>query len=323
MRFVLRDYKGAETDPGRLPRLRALRVPHRPRGPRRRPDARTAVFVAKRDTLVTKCPSKYPERPSSEGADAGVAPVAMELLGRGALPSPCCSPSTPSSPACSPGARRDRRSSRARGTRRRRRARRRARRRRRVPDRDRPARLPLRDRRRARLARAAARPTCSRPSGSPGRARCCSGCRPDRGSRRSSCGTNRRAQRRADAVAHGDPRRHGAFFALLVVVARARSRPSSRPPTATGSTRRCRTRTWSPTRRCSTSATSASRSRSRSHGGAARRPRGRALDRRPRAAGRWRPGASSASACCSAPTGPTRRSAGAATGPGIRSRTPR
>ena len=42
-----------------------------------------------------------------------------------------------------------------------------------------------------------------------------------------------------------------------------------------------------------------------------------------RGAGRSRPGRSSASASCSARTGPTSRSAGAATTPGIRSRTPR
>ena len=53
------------------------------------------------------------------------------------------------------------------------------------------------------------------------------------------------------------------------------------------------------------------------------RPHRRALDRRRRAAGRSPPGCSSGSASCSARTGPTSRSAGAATTPGIRSRTPR
>jgi cytochrome c-type biogenesis protein CcmE len=66
MRFVLRDYKGAETIPvvyhGSLPD--AFRV-----GREVVIDGRVedGVFVAKRDTLVTKCPSKYQERPSSEG----------------------------------------------------------------------------------------------------------------------------------------------------------------------------------------------------------------------------------------------------------------
>ena len=53
------------------------------------------------------------------------------------------------------------------------------------------------------------------------------------------------------------------------------------------------------------------------------RPHRRALDRRRRGAGRSPPGRSSASASCSARTGPTSRSAGAATTPGIPSRTRR
>ena len=53
------------------------------------------------------------------------------------------------------------------------------------------------------------------------------------------------------------------------------------------------------------------------------RQKRRALDRRRRGAGRWPRGRSSASACCSAPTGRTSRSAGAGSGPGTRSRTPR
>jgi cytochrome c-type biogenesis protein CcmE len=67
MRFVLRDYKGAETIPvvyhGALPD--AFRI-----GREVVVDGKTedGTFVAKRDTLVTKCPSKYQERPSSEGA---------------------------------------------------------------------------------------------------------------------------------------------------------------------------------------------------------------------------------------------------------------
>ena len=43
----------------------------------------------------------------------------------------------------------------------------------------------------------------------------------------------------------------------------------------------------------------------------------------PRAAGRWSPGRRSGSGSCSAPSGPTKRSAGAATTPGTRSRTRR
>ena len=59
------------------------------------------------------------------------------------------------------------------------------------------------------------------------------------------------------------------------------------------------------------------------HRGARRAARRRRLDPRRRAASRWRRGSSSASASCSARAGPTPSWAGAATGPGIRSRTPR
>ena len=106
---------------------------------------------------------------------------------------------------------------------------------------------------------------------------------------------------------------------------RARSRRSPRcRATAPASCRRCRTRTCSPTRRCSTSATWASRSRSRSR--CRRSSAGRTDGRWLQAVRRWtlvpvalaRP-----SACCSARSGPTRRSAGAASGAGIPSRTPR
>ena len=49
----------------------------------------------------------------------------------------------------------------------------------------------------------------------------------------------------------------------------------------------------------------------------------RGVDRARRGASRWRAGWRSASACCSARAGPTWSWAGAATGPGTRSRTPR
>ena len=103
---------------------------------------------------------------------------------------------------------------------------------------------------------------------------------------------------------------------------RARSRPSPARSTAPASSRASRTRTWSPTRRCSTSATSASRSRSRSPPARCSRGTPTSAGSSPRAAGRSSPGCSSASARSSAPTGRTSRSAGAATTPGIRSRTP-
>ena len=94
--------------------------------------------------------------------------------------------------------------------------------------------------------------------------------------------------------------------------------------TAPAPTRCCRTTRWWPsTRRCSTWATSGSPSRSPSPS-----PRwspaawARAGWSRP-AAGRCSPGASSPSASSSAPGGPTRCWAGAATGRGTRWRTPR
>ena len=104
---------------------------------------------------------------------------------------------------------------------------------------------------------------------------------------------------------------------VLQLHARRRREPvcdrAARRSTAPGSSRASRTPTWSPTRRCSTSATSACRSRSPS-------PPARCSRARPTSAGSSRPGAgrsppgrSSASASCSAPTGPTSRSAGAAT----------
>ena len=73
------------------------------------------------------------------------------------------------------------------------------------------------------------------------------------------------AAARPDRVGRAGDRRHRD---LLRVHARRRLEPvpdaDARRSTAPASRRACRTRTWSPTRRCSTSATSASRSRSRS-----------------------------------------------------------
>jgi cytochrome c-type biogenesis protein CcmE len=67
LRFVLRDYTGAETVNvvyhGSVPD--AFRVGREVVIDGNMEDG---VFIAKRDTLVTKCPSKYQERPSSEGA---------------------------------------------------------------------------------------------------------------------------------------------------------------------------------------------------------------------------------------------------------------
>jgi cytochrome c-type biogenesis protein CcmE len=67
MRFTLQDYKGNETVDvvykGSVPD--AFRV-----GREVVVDGsmQNGVFEAKRDTLVTKCPSKYQERPSDDGA---------------------------------------------------------------------------------------------------------------------------------------------------------------------------------------------------------------------------------------------------------------
>ena len=67
MRFTLQDYKGNETVEvvykGSVPD--AFRV-----GREVVVDGsmQNGVFQAKRDSLVTKCPSKYQERPSDEGA---------------------------------------------------------------------------------------------------------------------------------------------------------------------------------------------------------------------------------------------------------------
>ena len=73
----------------------------------------------------------------------------------------------------------------------------------------------------------------------------------------------------------------------------------------------------------STSATSGSRCRSRSRWARCSRAGPTSAGSSRRAAGRSSRGRRSGSASCSARTGPTRRSAGAATTPGIRSRTPR
>ena len=97
-----------------------------------------------------------------------------------------------------------------------------------------------------------------------------------------------------------------------------------RASTVRGPTRSSRTTSsWRSTRRCSTSATSASPCPSPSPSGPWP-PAGwaRAGWSRP-GAGRCSRGASSPSASCSGPGGPTRCWAGAATGRGTRSRTPR
>ena len=93
--------------------------------------------------------------------------------------------------------------------------------------------------------------------------------------------------------------------------------------TAWGSTRACRTRTWSAIRLRCTSATSGSRSRGRSPWGPCSPDARTSAGSSPRGGGRSSPGRRSGSGSCSARTGPTSRSAGAATTPGIPSRTRR
>ena len=80
-----------------------------------------------------------------------------------------------------------------------------------------------------------------------------------------SCCDQQALQPGADAMGDRDP---GGHLRVLRVDAGVRRQPvrhaDRAAPTAAASTRRCRTRTWSPTRRPSTWATSGSRSRSRS-----------------------------------------------------------
>ena len=101
-----------------------------------------------------------------------------------------------------------------------------------------------------------------------------------RGARRA--GSNR--QRARDLVAWVAPVLGGVAVVLRVAArraSRARSPRRRRRPTAPGSTRACRTRTWWPTRRSSTSATSASTVPfAFAMGALLAGPHGRALDRR-------------------------------------------
>ena len=125
-----------------------------------------------------------------------------------------------------------------------------------------------------------------RPSGAARRARSAVAARPDRLRRRRRPAQPPAARELARPGRCRCSARVGDFFALH---ARLRREPvrrrSRRRPTAPGSTRACRTRTCSRTRRCSTSATSGSRSRSRSPW--ARCSRGRTDERWIVATRRW------------------------------------
>ena len=59
--FRVRDRNGTRLGAGPLHRRRARPVPRGPRGHRRRAQGRAARFVGEKDSLVTKCPSKFTE----------------------------------------------------------------------------------------------------------------------------------------------------------------------------------------------------------------------------------------------------------------------
>ena len=299
----------------RLHGLEAGPLPRRAATCTSRARSSTGTFVGERNSLVTKCPSKYAPkkqhlahgRARARGAHRLPRPLALRARWRAR--------SRPGRDSAPPGRVR---AERARG-----RVRRRRSRVGRPAHRARPPRLLVRLRRRLHEREASARlhalgvlgragglapPLAARADGDEhGR----SALQPLRGARGDRVGG---AGARARRLVLRVPARRG----------REPVRDAGRPgSTAPGSTRAFRTRTWSPTRRCSISATSASRSRSRSRWARCSRAARTSAGSSPRAAGRSPPGRSSASASCSGRTGRTSRWVGAATTPGIRSRTPR
>ena len=305
--------------PGHLHRRRARPVPRGPRGDRLRASSSSGTFVAERDSLVTKCPSKFTAKRR-----------VLELSGRRRLRLP-------------------RRRAADGALRRRRLALRRPQRAPRVgrlgPPRDLlrwpaccvvafgllevgvPALgLLVRAGRRELLDRHADLLQGHRACGPRRRARCCCGpccCRcvasagavphaplAARRSRptRPPCSARLRRLLPAADVRLGEPVRHARHAAGRG----RRPEPAAAPPGDDD-----------PPADALHGLRAASRSRSRSRSARSSRAAPAPTGSAPRAASRSPPGSSSASGSCSARAGPTPSSAGAATGPGIRSRTRR